>query len=150
MVAGTPADPPQVPLHGVAYAYDGGSGQYLRYDHGTPFVDQDTGQQLHVKNVVLLHVPFHDAGWVEDENGGAHSVWYEMTGSGPAEVFSDGQVVWATWHMGSAGQPYFDNRTPVWFTDQWGQVLRLNTGLTWIHVLGNGQDRCSVSPSDCR
>lgn len=149
VAAGAPADPPQVPLHGVTYAYDG-SGQYLRYDHGSPFVDQLTGQQLRVKNVVLLHVPFHDAGWVEDDNGGAHSVWYDMLGSGPAEVYSDGLVVHATWHMGSSGQSYFDNHTPVWFTDEAGRPLDLNSGLTWIHVLGNGQDRCPQTPSDCR
>jgi hypothetical protein len=149
VAAGAPADPPQVPLHGVTYGYDGGSGQYLRFDHGAAFVDQLTGQQLHVKNVVLVHVPFHDAGWVEDDNGGAHSVWYDMLGSGPAEVYSDGLVVHATWHMGAAGQSYFDNHTPVWFTDEAGQVLELNTGLTWIHVLGNGQDRCPQTPSDC-
>jgi len=147
--AGVPADPPQVPLHGVTYAYDGGIGQYLRYDDGAPFVDELTGQQLHAKNVVLLHVPFHDAGWVEDDNGGAHSVWYDMLGSGPAEVYSDGLVVHATWHMGSPGQAYFDNHAPVWFTDEAGKLLVLNTGLTWIHVLGNGQDRCPRSPSDC-
>jgi len=148
-VAGVPADPPAVGLHGVTYGYDGGSRQYFRYDHGTPFIDEVTGQQLHVKNVVLLHVPFHDAGWVEDDNGGAHSVWYDMLGSGSAEVYSDGQVVHATWHMGAAGQRYFDNHTPVWFTDTAGQVLLLNTGLTWIHVVGNGQERCPVSPADC-
>jgi hypothetical protein len=146
---GAPAAWPQVPLHGVTYAYDVGSLQYLRYNDGAPFVDQVTGQQLRAKNVVVMYVPFHDAGWVEDDNGGAHSVWYDMTGSGPAWVYSDGLLVHATWHMGSPGQPYFDNHTPVWFTDETGQVMRLNTGLTWIHVLGNGQDRCPRSPSDC-
>ncbi len=147
--AGQPADAPSAGLHGVTYAYDGGSGQYLRFDGGTPSSDQVTHQQLRVKNVVLMHVPFHDAGWVEDANGGAHSVWYDMLGSGPAEVFSDGRVVHATWHMGAAGQGYFDNHLPVWFTDEAGRVLLLNTGLTWIHALGNGQDRCPVSPSGC-
>jgi hypothetical protein len=149
VAAGQPADPPQVPLHGVAYAYDGGSGQYLRFDHGAPFADQVTGQQVHAKNVVLMHVPFHDAGWVEDDNGGAHSVWYDMLGSGPAEVYSGGQVVHGLWHMGGAGQSYFDNHTPVWFSDEAGRVMLLNTGLTWIHVLGNGQDRCPQSPAGC-
>ena len=149
VLAGQPADPPQVPLHGVTYAYDGGSGQYFRFDQGAPFGDQVTGQQVHAKNVVLLHVPFRDAGWVEDDNGGAHSVWYDMLGSGPGEVYSDGQVVHATWHMGAAGQSYFDNRTPLWFTDEAGKVLLLNTGLTWIHVIGSGQEHCPVSPSGC-
>jgi Protein of unknown function (DUF3048) N-terminal domain/Protein of unknown function (DUF3048) C-terminal domain len=149
VVAGQPAPAPAVPLHGVTYAYDPGSGQYLRFNDGAAFSDQETSQQVHAKNVVLLHVPFHDAGWVEDDNGGAHSVFYDMLGTGPAEVYSDGQVVHATWHMGTPGQAYFDNHAPVWFTDEAGQPLLLNTGLTWIHVLGNGQDRCPDRVQTC-
>jgi hypothetical protein len=122
------------------YGYDPATGLYVRYDHGAPFVDQVTNAQLQVKNVVLLHVPFHDAGWVEDDVGGAHSVWYDLLGSGPAEIYSDGQVLNVTWHMGAAaGQPYYDDHAPVWFTDAGGKVVLLNTGLTWIHVLGDGQ-----------
>lgn len=138
--AGTPADPPTVGLHSAGYTYDPPSRLYLRSDHGTPLVDENTGAQLRVKNVVLIRVPFHDAGYVEDDNGGAHAIWYDMLGSGPAEIHSDGRVVAATWHMGAAsGQPYWDNRTPFWFTDGSGQPVMLNTGLTWIHVLGEGQ-----------
>jgi hypothetical protein len=139
VAAGDPAPAPQVPLHSVAYAYDDGAKVYARSDHGGPFVDANKGAPLHVKNVVLLHVDFHDAGYVEDEVGGAHSISYTMVGSGPAEVYSNGQVVQATWLMGAPGQHYYDNHTPVWFTDAKGDVLTLNTGLTWIHVLGNGQ-----------
>jgi hypothetical protein len=149
VTAGQPADAPSAPLHSASYTYDPGSRQYLRSDHGVPLADQVTGQQLHVKNVVLLHVGFHDAGWVEDENGGAHSVWYHMLGSGPAELYSNGQVVHATWHMGSDGQGYFDNHTPVWLTDEQGRMVVLNTGLTWIHVLGNGQERCPDNVQRC-
>ena len=148
--AGQPAPAPTVPLHAIAYQYDPASRQYLRFDHGTPFTDQDTGGQLQAKTVVLMHVPFHDGGWVEDESGGgAHSVWYDMLGSGPAEVYSDGLLVQATWHMGTAGQSYGDNHQPVWFTDAAGHLLRLNTGLTWVHVLGVGQEQCPESPT-CR
>ncbi|MGH7903710.1 MAG: DUF3048 domain-containing protein [Candidatus Dormibacteraceae bacterium] len=140
VVAGDPAPPPGVPLHGVSYQYDAAGRQYLRSDHGTPFIDAATGRQLRVKNVVLLHVPFHYTDWIEDENGGAHSVWYSMLGSGPADIYSDGRVVHATWHMGSSpSEWYYDNHTPVYFTDAQGGVIRLNTGLTWIHVLGDGQ-----------
>jgi hypothetical protein len=146
---GQPADAPGVPTHSAAYAYDPSAQVYLRSDHGTPFTEETSGQQIRVKTVVLLHVPFHDAGWVEDENGGAHSVWYDMLGSGPAEVYSDGLAVRATWHMGAAGQSYFDNHTPVWFTDEAGKVMLLNTGLTWIHVVGNGQERCTEQVQTC-
>jgi len=147
---GRPADPPAVPLHSVGYSYDAASRQYLRSDHGRPFTDQVSGAQVHARTVVLLHVPFHDGGWVEDDTGGAHSVWYDLLGSGPAEVYADGTVVHATWHMGAApGQPYYENHTPVWFGDESGRVLQLGAGLTWIHVLGNGQERCPESPSAC-
>ena len=128
-----------VPMMGVNWAYDGNSGQYLRFDHGTPFTDDQYHAQLHAKNVVLLHVGFHDAGWVEDENGGAHSVWYDVLGSGPAEIWSDGKVVHATWHMGDASQQFYENHQPVWFTDEQGKVIELNSGLTWVEVEGNGQ-----------
>jgi hypothetical protein len=139
--AGQPADAPSIPQHFVQWQYDDGSKQYLRFDHGTPYVDDGTHQQLHAKNVVILHVGFHDAGWVEDENGGAHSVWYDMLGAGPAEIWSNGKMVHATWHMGQGGaQAYYQNNQPVWFTDNdTGKVVELNSGLTWLHVVGNGQ-----------
>ncbi|HEY8641855.1 MAG TPA: DUF3048 domain-containing protein [Candidatus Dormibacteraeota bacterium] len=136
---GSPADAPQVPLHAVSWTYDPNSKQYLRFDHGTPFTDDQYHAQLHAKNVVVMHVGFRDAGWVEDENGGAHSIWYDMLGSGAAEVWSNGKLVHATWHMGDPALPHYDNHRPVWFTDEQGKVMELNSGLTWIHVVGNGQ-----------
>jgi Protein of unknown function (DUF3048) N-terminal domain/Protein of unknown function (DUF3048) C-terminal domain len=142
IAAGNFADPPIVPLQGVAYSYEAGSCQcYRPVDHGTARIDaQNGGNQLAVKNVVFMHVPYHAAGWVEDVNGGAQSIWYDMNGSGPAEVWSDGRLVHATWHQGAAGQSYYQNTTqPVIFTDESGALLRLNTGLTWVHVVGNGQ-----------
>ncbi len=139
--AGTAADAPAIPLHGVGYSYDGNCQCYRPFDHGSPRVDAlNGGAQLAVKNVVLMHVPFRQAGWVEDVNGGAQSIWYDLNGTGPADIWSDGKVVHATWHQGAAGQTYYQNTTqPVVFTDEAGNLLRLNTGLTWVHVVGNGQ-----------
>jgi hypothetical protein len=131
VVYGSPGAAPTVPLHGVTYSYDQGSKTYLRVDEGSPFVDGQSHRQLQVKNVILMHVDYQVMNYVEDESGGAHSIFYQMTGSGPAEIYSDGSMIQATWHM--------DVNTPVYFTDAQGNVIRLNTGLTWIHVLGNGQ-----------
>jgi hypothetical protein len=130
---GTPAGAPSIPLQGVSYRYDGGRQLYLRFDHGAPFIDTARGAQLAVKTVAIVHAPFHDAGWVEDVNGGAHSIIYDLMGQGPAELYSDGRVINATWHMASG--------LPLYFTDANGQFIRLNTGLTWVHVVGNGQVR---------
>jgi hypothetical protein len=128
---GTAAAPPSVPLHGVNYTYNAGTKTYFRFDEGAPFMLGDTHAQLQVKNVILMHVGFRYMSYVEDENGGARSVYYQMVGSGPAEIYSDGKMIEATWHM--------DQLTPVYFTDAQGNFIELNTGLTWIHVLGNGQ-----------
>ena len=139
--AGTPADPPAIPLQGVSYSFDAGCSCYRPFDHGTPRIDTGAGgAQLMVKNVVVMHVPFGQAGWTEDVNGGAGSINYAMNGSGPAEVWSNGRLVHATWHQGDPAQDYYQNRSqPLYFTDEAGNLLRLNTGLTWVHVVGNGQ-----------
>jgi hypothetical protein len=140
-VAGADSAAPAIPLHGVSYTYDGPCQCYRPFDSGSPRIDsQNGGAQLAVKNVVIMHVPYRGAGWTEDVNGGAQSIWYDMNGTGPAEVWSDGKVVHATWHQGAAGQTYYQNTTqPVYFTDESGNMLHLNTGLTWVHVVGNGQ-----------
>jgi Protein of unknown function (DUF3048) C-terminal domain len=140
--AGVPAEPPSIPLQGVSYGYDAGCSCYRPFDHGTPRVDTGLGgAQLAVKNVVVMHVSWGQAGWTEDVNGGAGSILYVMNGSGPADVWSNGRLVHATWHQGVSGQDYYQNQTqPVYFTDEAGSVLRLNTGLTWIHVVGIGQN----------
>ncbi|MDQ6885247.1 MAG: DUF3048 domain-containing protein [Candidatus Dormibacteraeota bacterium] len=130
---GQPADSPTVGLHAVRYQYDGNRQLYVRYDHGAPFLEAGTRAPLNVKTVIIVHAPFRDAGWVEDIHGGAHSIIYDLAGSGPAEVYSDGLLTGTTWHMAPG--------LPMYFADVNGQVLRLNTGLTWIHVVGNGQSR---------
>ncbi len=136
---GQPAEPPSVGLQGVTYGYDAGSQQYLRFERGSPFIEASTNAQLKVKNIAVMHVPFHYTDWSED-GCCAWSVWYEMVGTGSAELYSDGRLIHTTWHMGNSGQVYFDNNTPIWFSDDaTGQVLELNTGVTWIHVIGNGQ-----------
>ena len=135
-------DNPSVPLQGITYQYDGGCTCYRPFDQGTPRVDTNFGgAQIGVKNVVIMTVQFRDAGWVEDENGGAHSIWYFMNGSGAADIYSDGKVIHGQWHQGHADQDYDQNTTqPVYFTDNNGNVIRLNSGLTWVHVVGLGQN----------
>jgi hypothetical protein len=137
---GGAAPAPAVPLHSVSYAYDAGARAYVRTDRGRPSIDTSTGRAIQARTVIVMHTGWHATPWVEDEIGGARGVDYDMLGSGPAEVFTGGRTVAATWHMGQAGQRYSQNPYPVWFSDAAsGAVLRLDTGLTWIHVVGDGQ-----------
>jgi len=136
--AGQPVPAPSIPVQGIGYSYSEPSQSYLRFDRGSPSTE-GTGPQIQVKNIVVMHTAWHFTNWSED-GCCAYSVWYEMTGTGPAEVYSNGRLVRATWHMGSAGQVYMDNTQPIWFSDDAsGLPLELNTGLTWVHVVGNGQ-----------
>ena len=128
---GSAAAAPTVPLHYVTYNYNASSKTYGRFDHGSVFIDAATHAQLQVKNVILMHVPYQIMPYVEDYSGRAKSVFYNMVGSGSAEIYSDGQMIEATWHM--------DLTHPIYFTDAQGNFIELNTGLTWIHVLGIGQ-----------
>ena len=42
--------------------------------------------------------------------------------------------------MGQAGQDFYQNSNqPLYFTDPAGNLIRLNTGLTWVHVMGSDQ-----------
>lgn len=137
---GSPAGSISVPVQNVTWSYDAAAQTYRRFNYGAAAVDTNTGAQIQSKNVVVMDVPSNLTNWVEDDNGGAHSVWYTMLGSGPAQVYMDGEMVQATWHMGQApAQAYYTNGEPVWFTDSSGQVIRLDTGLTWIHVIGSSQ-----------
>ena len=137
---GSPAGSISVSVQNVTWNYDAGSQTYRRLNYGAPSVDTNTGAQIQAKNVVVMDVPSSLTNWIEDDNGGAHAVWYSMLGSGAAQVYMDGELVPATWHMGQApGQAYYTNQSPVWFTDSNGQVLRLDTGLTWIHVIGSNE-----------
>lgn len=135
---GTAAGSISVPQDSVSWTYDAAAHAYLRSNNGAASVDAGSGAQLQATNVVVMDVPSHLTNWIEDENGGAHAVWYTMLGSGPAQVYMDGRAVPATWHMGEApAQNYYDNNDPVWFTGSSGQVIRLDTGLTWINVVGS-------------
>jgi hypothetical protein len=136
-IYGPIAAPPVIPKQFVSYTYDPRSRTYARSQNGRPFVAD--GRQIHVKNVVLMNVSSHDAGWVEDTNGHAHSVWYDFIGSGPVTIWSDGHAIKGTWHIGAPGlNPlrYWLNDEVPWFTDSAGNVIRLNSGVTWIHVVG--------------
>ena len=133
---GSAAAPPSIPLQHVTYTYNAGSRTYARFDHGSPFIDAGTKAQLQVKTVILIQTPYSVKKYVEDDNGGARSVQYFRfppfeVESGTAQIYSDGKLISATWHLGPDW--------PMYFTDAQGKFIELNTGLTWIHVIGTGQ-----------
>jgi len=62
-----------------------------------------------------------------------------VTGSGPAFVYSQGQVRRATWTKGAA-------TTVTTYTDATGQQVRLTPGATWVELAPTGTAVASSNP----
>jgi len=129
----TPATTITIPQHNVVWRYDPNSREYFKWQDGTPFTNVGTGQ-VHAKNVIVEHVVSYLD--VNPGNTGVHHTYhteyYELAGQGTADVYSDGGVIHVTWR-----HPNRD--LPVVYYDANGSPVDLNTGLTWIHVIGSDQ-----------
>jgi hypothetical protein len=115
-----------VPSHGVRWQAMGS--EYLRWDNGRPFSDANTGQQVHAKNVIIQFVPTRLTNIVEDVNGGAKTLQYELNGEGRALYYSNAGVVEGHWR-------HLDAKEPIEYLDAAGNLMPLNSGLTWVHIV---------------
>jgi Protein of unknown function (DUF3048) N-terminal domain/Protein of unknown function (DUF3048) C-terminal domain len=117
----------QTTAHRVTYTYANGS--YTYTTETGPLIDQDTGQPIRPVNVVLMQVGHHDAGFTDVV--GAPAVDFDLPGSGPADVFTQGHHYQAKWDLTSPDLPL-----KILGVD--GKPMHLPTGLTWIHLVDPG------------
>jgi len=128
-----PATSVAIPQHGAVWRYDANSREYLKWQDGAPFTNVGTGQ-VHAKNLIIEHV----TSYLDNNpaNTGVHHTYnteyYELAGEGSADIYSDGGMIHTTWK-----HPNRD--LPVVYYDASGNPVDLNTGLTWIHVIGSDQ-----------
>jgi len=129
----TPATSVSIPQHGSVWRYDANSKQYLKWQDGAPFTNVGTGQ-VHAKNLIIERVASHLD--TNPGNTGVHGTYnteyYELAGEGTADIYSDGGMIHVTWK-----HPNRD--LPVVYYDASGNPVDLNTGLTWVHVIGSNQ-----------
>jgi hypothetical protein len=129
----TPATSVSIPQHGAVWRYDPNSREYLKWQDGAPFTNVGTGQ-VHAKNLIIEHVTSYVD--VNPANTGVHHTYnteyYELGGEGAADIYSDGGMIHVTWK-----HPNRD--LPVIYYDASGNPVDLNTGLTWVHVIGSDQ-----------
>ncbi|HVH65379.1 MAG TPA: DUF3048 domain-containing protein [Candidatus Acidoferrum sp.] len=128
-----PATTVTIPQHGAVWRYDANMHEYLKWQDGAPFTNVGTGQ-VHAKTVIVEHVTaFLD---LNPANVGVHrnynTEYYELAGEGTAEIYTDGGMIHVTWK-----HPNRD--VPVVYYDANGNPVDLNTGLTWVHVIGSDQ-----------
>ena len=126
---GTAATQVSVPDHGAVWQYDPGSKEYLKTQDGAPFNNVGTGR-VHAKTVIVENVSsFLDMNPANSFHG-YHTEAYELTGDGTADIYSDGIVIHGTWH-------HPDPNVPTVYLDPNGDPIDLNSGLTWVHVIGS-------------
>jgi hypothetical protein len=128
-----PATSVTIPQHNAVWRYDANMHEYLKWQDGVPFTNVGTGQ-VHAKNLIIEHVTSYLD--VNPANTGVHHTYnteyYELAGEGTADIYTDGGMIHATWK-----HPNRD--LPVVYYDANGNPIDLNTGLTWVHVIGSDQ-----------
>ena len=114
---------PYAPGKQAAFTYDAEQRNYLRYQFGEPHIDEETGQQLRVDNVLIQ---LTDMYVISGDDAGRRDV--TLVGGGNGVLLTGGAAVPVTWQKASYASP------TQWF-DQSGKKLTLNKGKTWICVL---------------
>src|SRR3989440_11541957 len=128
-----PATSVTVKQHSAVWRYDANRREYLKWQDGVPFTNVGTGQGA-AKNLIIEKV----TSYIDRNpaNTGVHGTYnteyYELAGEGTADIYSDGGMIHVTWK-----HPNRD--LPVVYYDASGNPVELNTGLTWVHVIGSDQ-----------
>ena len=108
------------------WTWNGTVNQWLLSYSGVPDVVAGGGQ-IDRTNVVVQVVNVTLGPWVEN-SGGSLEVQSQMTGSGPAEIFRNGQEITGTWQRPSV-------TSPTTFTTANGTVIPLAPGQTWVDIV---------------
>jgi hypothetical protein len=119
----------QTNFHRVTYTYSASDSAYAYGTELGPLIDKNTGQPIKPVNVILIQVAHHDAGFTDVL--GAPAVDFDLLGTGPADVFSQGHHYTAKWDLSDPEQPL-----KILGAD--GKVMHLPPGLTWIHLVDPG------------
>ncbi len=119
----------QTSFHRVIYTYSPPDGAYIYNTVNGPLMDAGTGQPIKPVNVILIQVGHHDAGFTDVL--GAPAVDFDLQGTGPADVFTQGKHYAAKWDLS-------DPESPLKIEGPDGKIMHLPPGLTWIHLVDPG------------
>ena len=105
------------------FTYDPDSGLYLIEEYGAPYVDGNTGEQVGVKNVLVLYT---DISSIRGDSEGRLSV--RTTGTGDGLFLCDGRQQPITWSKAS-------HSSPMTYLDSQGNPLELGVGHTYVNIV---------------
>lgn len=104
------------------FEYDESTKRYKKFLGESPHIDEETGEQLEVTNILIQFTKMHV---IDGDEAGRRSV--ELVGSGDGYVITGGEYAPVTWKKQT-------HQSPTHWYDEQGNKLRLNTGKTWICV----------------
>ena len=114
------------------FKYNSEDGLYYRYEYGEPQIDEMTGEQLAVENILFKLVPGEQY-W----NG---SPLYLLTGEGVGLYVTNGTAQWIKWSKQvdgintNLGCNYTYGYGPTTYTYEDGTEVTFNQGKTWVCI----------------
>lgn len=115
------------------FVFNEEDGLYYRYEYGEPQIDEMTGEQLAVENILIKLVPGEQY-W----NG---SPLYLLTGEGEGLYVTNGTAQWINWSKETEkvntnlGCNYTYGYGPTTYTYKDGSEVIFNQGKTWICII---------------
>ncbi len=125
---------PLSPTVDPVYTWNPADHGYIRNDSLTGTFVIPGGTPLPMATVVVMQVQVQTLNYIEDVNG-IHGLAYTLTGSGPVQVFTDGQEFSGTWQSAASGPPQFVGSN--------GKPLPVAPGTVWIDLVPQGASATS-------
>ncbi|MGI5962663.1 MAG: DUF3048 domain-containing protein [Lawsonibacter sp.] len=107
------------------FTYDESTGFYQVEEYGQPYVDGNTGEQVAVKNVLVLYTKVSA---IAGDTAGRQSV--KTTGSGDGLLLCDGVVQPIVWSKA-------DHKSPLTYADANGQPVKLGVGKSYVNLVSS-------------
>ena len=104
--------------YNVTYEYDGSEKMYKRYSDGSQIVDQDTGKEVLLDNIIVLEAPHKII-----DNEGRRDI--DLSNGGNAYLFQKGKMNEIQWQ-------FVDNLF-IFIKD--GEKVQFVPGKTWINIV---------------
>jgi len=117
------------------YTYDPQRKVYLRLTNGEPHLDELTGEQIAVDNVVVLYAHHVETDILEDSTGPKpyYSIQIQLWGEGTARLFRNGEMFEGKWVR-------HHREDLVTFYGMTGEPMLFKPGKTWFQLVPLGYE----------
>lgn len=115
----------------IYFEYDADTQKYLRFEYGSEQIDDMTGEQIAVDNILIQYCEWNY--YYET----TPYLWINIWGEGQGYYITQGKAVPITW---KGGEEY----EPTTYYDADGNELVLNPGTTWVCTVLHGNMKDTV------